>query len=638
MIITKNNSPSSAESINEDLVLFEAFNGNVHLAKALCDKFDLNDPTIAARLSYLSGEHEKAIELAKISNDVYLHCEILTATNKFDEALSVLKNEPLGPLYYYYSGVIYNHTREFKKSIACLEKAYDAFKNDSHEIRKLMTLANLAVGLNASGEIAKATEIFNNAAKLIDDSFKKNFPKFCSKFFVSYGFQLMQTGKLYLSYKYLKIAEKLINENRSEEYFRCQVFLGYVMKQLGYFTKAILVLDKVAPKVSYLNLDRLRYLAECYLYSGELEKSKLTVSQALKLSEQDKFSQIFLNLVSYQIQIFEKQDDSAKDTFARIELLCNELEDHISLSFALGKKAYLTNDFSLARDEMEKLFRLEFHVEALECSLILCRKLIAEGSYEKALTSLNKLDLNSYPVQKIEGSLLKALCYKFTDQKLKSIHEIDLALQLARRRKDNFLLAKCLMVQIQVSSDLSEIVGLQKKYIDTVSYLESWQNDDLDNFFTSLNRQTKFKVNIRNKSYSLSLLEFSKQTQDHTGFILDVENQRLIYRDQIFNELKCFPVQWNLLKLLADCSSSEPLTKELFAFRILERTSYNPISDDNNINVTIHRLRKTLKSFLGFDPIVSKQGNYYLSQEYKVAILESIETFRVPVSFKAVNI
>lgn len=624
MIVTKTN---DTESINERLIMLEAFSGNANLAKVLCDKFSVRDLAMSARLSYLSGEYEKAIELAKKANDIYLQVEILITTNKFEEAFSILKNEPLGPVFYYYSGVIYTQMQDYKKATACLEKAYEGFKDDTDEIRKLMTLINLAVAFNKEGEVNKATSIFNTAAKLIKKSDTETFPRFCSKFLVSYGFQLMQTGKLFLAYKYLRSAEKLINGNRSEEYFRCQVFLGYVAKQLGYHQKAISVLENIEPTAAYLNLDRLRYLAEAYLSAGEMEKSKVTVEKALSLSDEDKFSQIFLKLVFYQTQMLEGTE-GADATFEQIELLCKEINDEISLSFALGKKAYLTTDVTLARTQADKLTQFEFQVEALECSLVIARKLVSTGSYQKALVVINKLDFSSSPVQRIEALLLKGLCYKLIDKKVNSYSAIDTALRLATAREDRLLIAKCLLIQMHVYTHLAEVIQVQKKYREVVSCLEIWQKKNLSDFFESLDCRVKFNVLVENKMATLSLLEFVDQSLTQDSLVLDVGNQVIIHGDEVFEDLKDFPVQWNLLRILTKHNATQPLTKELIVTQVLERTIYNPISDDNNINVTVHRLRKNLKKMLGFDPVVCKQGSYFLSTEYRITVLESLQPLK----------
>ncbi len=627
MIVTKSKSLTQ-EAVKESLVLFEAFNGNANLAKVLYDKFDINDFTLSARLSYLSGDYDEAIELAKKTQDIYLQCEILITTNQCSAALELLKNEPLDAVYYYYSGAIYLRMKEFKKAIASLEKAFEGFKDDTNDIRKLMTLSNLAVGYNSIGEISRANSVFNMAAKLIKKSDKKTFPRLCGKFFVSYGFQLMQTGKLLPAYKYLKTAEKLINVNRSEEYFRCQVFLGYVTKQLGYNRKSISILENVEPKAQYLSLDRLRYLAECYLNIGEIDKAKSILEQGFALSEQDKFSQVFLNLVAYQILIAEGFTKRAQAAFAEIELLCNETKDNISLNFALGKKAYLTNDVNLAREYVDKLTQADFQVEALECSLIIVRKLVSTGSFQKALVLINKIDFRLSPIHHIEALLLKALCYKLTNQKMNAYSAMDFAFQLTKTRKDDFLFAKCLLVQMHICTQLSDIVNLQKQYVDSASRLEPWQTKTLHKFLASLNCRIHFNIVVGNKTQRLPLLEFAEHILIRNDLILDIENQLLVYRGQVFEDLKDFPVQWNLLKTLSRCSSAQPLTKEMLVTEVLERSDYNPVTDDNNANVTVHRLRKNLKKLLGFDPIISRQGTYFLDSEYKIIVLESLQAIR----------
>ncbi|OQW51572.1 MAG: hypothetical protein A4S09_10110 [Proteobacteria bacterium SG_bin7] len=628
MIVIKSDILNSQDSVNEGLVLFEAFSGNANLAKVLYDKFNVNDITLSARLSYLSGEYEEALNLAKEAKDIYLQCEILITINQFSQALELLKNEPLDPVNYYHTGVIYLRTNEYKKSIACLEKAYEGFRNDSNDIRKLMTLSNLAVSYNSNAQIEKANSVFNTAAKLIKKSDQKRFPRLCSKFYVSYGCQLMQIGKLIPAYKYLKTAEKLINGNRSEEYFRCQVFIGYVTKQLGYYRKALSVLEKIQPTATYLNLDRLRYLAECYLNIGDTEKAKSTLERGFALSEQDKFSQIFLNLVSYQIQIAEDSSNHAQSTFSEIELLCNETKDEMSLDFALGKKAYLTNDVNLAREQIQKLQTTDFQVEALECSLVIAKKHISTGSFQKALVLINKLGFQFSPVQHIEALLLKALCYKLTDQKIHSHTSLESALLLTKMRSDDFLLAKCHLVQMHLCTRLSDIIISQKKYADIATRLEPWQIKNLKKFFASLNCRISFNIALEDKSVQLPLLEFAEQILVRNDLILDVENQSLVYHGRVFDSLRDFPVQWNLLKTLARCSSDRPLTKEMLVTQVLERPNYNPINDDNNANVTVHRLRKNLKKMLGIDLIVSRQGSYFLNSEYKVIILESLQAIK----------
>ncbi len=614
---------TAEEALSENLVLFEALNGNANLGKVLYDKMSLDDITLSARLSYLTGDYEKATELAKQAHDTYLLCEILIVTNKLSEALSVLKNESIGPVYYYYSGVIYSHLRDYEKAIACLEKAYESFKVDTNSIRKLMTLSHLAVCYNSKGEIHKSNRIYTIAVKLISKIDEKRYPRFCTKFFVNYGFQLMQNGKLHLAYKYLKMAEKLINSNRSEEYFRCKVFLGYVMKQLGYYRKAISVLENVKPTSQYLNLDRLRYLAECHMSMGNLEKSKSIVDQAMLLATQDKFAQIFLNLVSYQILNFEGSLQQAEEKFSHIQSLCIEVKDEISLSFVLGKKSCITNDPELAKIEMSKLNDFGFEFEALECSLVIATKHVSVNSHHEALTLINKMDYSLYPIQHIEALLLKALCFNFLEQKFNSYTSFNSALLLAKIRKDDLLTAKCLLTQMHICNRFPEVISLQKKYTDIFSRFEPWQKNRLDAFSKALNFNVKINLLKENKVEQISLMEFIAQTLSDDNLFIDLESQSLIYRNQVHSELQDFPMQWNLLNILAKCSSSQPLTKEMIVTQVLERSNYNPISDANNVNVTVHRLRKNLKKILGFDPIISKQGTFFLSSEYRIIILYS---------------
>ena len=611
------------EALKEGLILFESNSGNASHAEVLYDKFNLDSTQVLARLTYLCGDFDKAAQLAIDAGDTYLHCEILIASNKFQEALAILKNEPICATWYYYSGVVYSHMALYKKAIACLEKANEIFNSETNLIQKVMTLSNLATCYNSNGEVSKATKLFANAADLFKSIDKQIFPRFCSKFFVNYGFHLMQTGKLHQSFKYLKLAEKLIGANRSEEYYRTQVFLAYVMKQMGYYHKAITILKNVAPTVKYLNVDRLRYLAECYTDIGDLEKSKLTIEQALSLSDDDKFAQVFLNLIIYQNQILEGSVSLAEKTFVKIESLCLETQDESNWDFALGKKAVFTNDVVIARSQVSKLRNLEFEVEALDCTLTIATKLVTSGNYQGALAMLSREDFSLCPLQLVEVHLLKGICHRYLKQTIQSKESLETAYNLSKVRKNTFLMAKCLIVQMSLTIDFLQLISLHDKYLEIATGLESWQKRNLTDFIENLNCETRFNVTIDDVGTNIRQTELAKIFLSPEIIVLDLTNLQLIHAGRTSISLRDFPVQWDLLTGLAKCKAASPLSKEMISNQILGRQDYNPITDDNNINVTLHRLRKNLKKILGFDPIMTKEGNYFVNPSFKMAILEN---------------
>ncbi len=603
----------------EGLVLLESYSGNANFAEVLYDKFKICNEAVLARLHYLCGNLVEAEALARSCKDVYLLCEILICRNEFDQAFSLLQDAPFENLWFYYAGILYTLKGQPAKAQTCLEKANTLFSQNQEFLPRLMVLSNLANSYNQTGEVKKASRIINELILLTKSIDRKQFPRLCAKLYIDIGFFLMQTGQLKNAFRYLKQAERLIGANRSEEFYRVKIFLGYTLKQMGYYKKAIDIFLIHIPSVNYLNLDRLRYLAECYTKLGDFDKSDQVLAQGFEICGDDKYAKLFFCLCSYENQFLRGNRLEAEKTFDKVKMLCQEMDDSSILTFALGKRAYLTKDGSLSTGISEALINSGFLLEASECHLAVGYGLLAEDEYERALTHLDQFEFSSFPIQRLESLILKAVCLINLEQKQKAAKMLVEAKVLAQPRDLRLSVALIQLVEIYTSTEIVSLAPLYSKYLVALHVLSTEQIRQLEAIKSLLSTE-KILIKAHAMTIEASQVQLAEMLSIRDQIVLDLDRQAVFLNGNLTQKLAEFPMQWNLLYALA--TTPQPLSKEMVVKQVLGRTSYDPLLDDNNVNVTIHRLRANLKKLLGVDPIVTRSGTYLIDEKFRIVAFQ----------------
>ncbi|MBI4924629.1 MAG: tetratricopeptide repeat protein [Bdellovibrio sp.] len=582
---------------------------SVQEAYVFYHKFGLNDLDLRAKILYLTGSFIEARKLALSAKEYYLLSDIYLATNRFQEARDALKSEAINAKWYYYTGRCYRKEQDYPKAIFCFEKSCQLYLKNKDFIHTAVVLESLAGCFNASGNLKKANQCFDGLKINFRSDEWRNFPHFKARAFMGWAHYQQTSGHLDKALWSLARAQNLLkNSQDSSDFIRCQLLLGYTLKDLGLFDKAIKELSRITPNEKQQLVDKYRYLALVYSELGNTKDAEYFINSAWNsIDKNDHSGRLFL-LTDHAEILFLSGKARAEKTQKEIEVFrkatknSKTAKDKILEHYALSRLAWYTKDKTIANKCQKFHFEHHLYYEAYWDTLSLAHCHIVDKEFDIAKDVLNYSPEIYSPIQDAWKYFLLA-CISIKQKQDKEIFYLTKAFEKIKNRKTYILKYIIHKSLISLKENDKNILYNYKCLQETEANLTDFQKKQADTVLTDVGFEVSRILDLR---------------ADPQNVVVNLNNHVIYTGNKVVLRESKHPTTWRMLEILVH-NRLRFLSKEELSKKIFFKNEYHPLYDDNRIYVTISRLKNILKSK---ESIECVRGQYRLAQDEKIVIVK----------------
>lgn len=592
-------------------------------AFVLYKKLGVKNLRLLAKVYFLLGENELALENALNSKDPFLVSDILLSLGRYQEALHTLQHATVGPKWYYYLGRCYNHLFQIKKAQSCHKKAIKLYLDGGYQIQAVTVMADLATFSFENGDLTMASEYFDKVRARIKNSEMKNFPKLYFSSMLQFGYFKLNHGDLnkalWLAVRASKVAQEIED---TYDYARAQIFLSNVAFRLGHFRRGIEILETLEPIKQFQRMDKARRLATSHAALGQSQRAlnELALGEQL-LESGDRFGRNNFWLDQLRIYFENGKWELARTHYLQcINALMGSGEEHVMIEFQ-SCYAYWTQDENLARISLENQIKYNFAEEACQDRLTILQAALIKNEVKGALDQLVAMDRSETPFLEGQRLIYLAIAHFKEGNFVVANQSALAAFSLLKSREHYGWLALALHILLILKRSAANFAAFFAEYQICLARLSQGQrilfNRLIGQFGITFEQDLVVQAGPHTTPIS-SVEAHALCLASHT-FALDLVQEKIFLDGGEFLGLDNHRNPKAILFFIAG-RAGKIVSKEELATQVLGRTGYNPLTDDNLIYVTLNRLKKNLKVK---DLILPFNSGYILNEQIEVLIIRA---------------
>ena len=604
-------------SPDQQRIYVETLAGNMRpaLAQVYYDKFSLENNDLLSRVFYLTKDFERAFEYAE---DLYLKVDILIATNKLEEALTLLKQLPVDAKWHLYMGLVYGHLFDFLKAVECLQISVELYQAKNESAYVVQAMALLGNYTYQSGNSSEAEKIFKKVRRL---SWQLNsYPETQGSCLINCAYFLLTRGEIFSTLRCLLKARHLMQRSPSSvNYARATLLLAYTLQDLGHFSRAINLLEELPQQSKrQMELDRLRYIAVCYAELGQSEKAEQYIQRAKNFADpSDPVAQLYLPIDEMKVLLLAHNTVQATSLAKKIIQTSTSQGNQEAVAYCQTHLGALTGNIDLTREAISYNER-----ENLRGDLAINYLTLAKNQIEKVTSLLLACGSFQNPKHEAERCLLLATSYLHANQFIEAKSWLTLGKKLLLNRQCLVLQLLALKIEIELGFGDIPLSDLIRKYQSLSAKLTASLDLTLKRTLKNLRlNDDSFKIEHQQSVTKLDYVSAHAYRYSPDHVVIDLAHQEVIIGGHKIERLQKYPLLKSILFYLAS-NSDRTISKEEFALKVFEKISYDPRTDDNPIYVAINRLRKLIDVP---DLVLNVGGQYQIGKTPQLLIF-SVET------------